>query len=514
MTKIPGTYRTGNKPAEVVSILDWDGVDSTGNNDNTTQFNEALTQAGEVGSLLQVPGGLYATGPLFIKKNSGIEGAAWQTGAITGGTELFLIDGANADHINFLDPPSRYGQLRNLSLSGNSANQTGSSNGVNLVRTSANGFTTGDSFYLANLFIKDYLSSGVNLGGFCNGTTLLRVYSNFNLGRGFNSFAGDIHYLNCEAFSNELAGFDDNGFGSMYSNCKSWFNGENGDPTGANRLPGFWFRPGARGIVAASCYAQENYGHGFWLDNCSGVNVQGSGDGNSITYSEGNIGPSTSRLFDGFHLEGAEDCTIMASCDQFQKSVDPSYNTQRYGIYLDTAAANNSVNAVVERHDKTATTGNFFYQARDVAGSSNTVVINGESLTTPAFVSTVANVSSSTAPNYGLTLLDSSSSFAQVTLPAGTVPAAGTTKSFRTIDATNSAQVIVQDYIDGTLTQPMNSVGDTLILISDGNAWNILVPVLGSSISDPSGGGTVDTEARTAINALIDRLEDAGIIAT
>ncbi len=35
----------------------------------------------------------------------------------------------------------------------------------------------------------------------------------------------------------------------------------------------------------------------------------------------------------------------------------------------------------------------------------------------------------------------------------------------------------------------------------------------GSAVSDPSGGLTVDSEARTAINALIDRLQAIGIIA-
>lgn len=33
------------------------------------------------------------------------------------------------------------------------------------------------------------------------------------------------------------------------------------------------------------------------------------------------------------------------------------------------------------------------------------------------------------------------------------------------------------------------------------------------TISDPSGGSTVDAEARTAINALIDRLQELGLIA-
>ena len=38
-------------------------------------------------------------------------------------------------------------------------------------------------------------------------------------------------------------------------------------------------------------------------------------------------------------------------------------------------------------------------------------------------------------------------------------------------------------------------------------------PILqGATIADPSGGATVDSQARTAINSLIDRLQDLGLI--
>ena len=37
--------------------------------------------------------------------------------------------------------------------------------------------------------------------------------------------------------------------------------------------------------------------------------------------------------------------------------------------------------------------------------------------------------------------------------------------------------------------------------------------VQGATIADPTGGGTQDAEARTAINDLIDRLQDLGLIA-
>ena len=45
-------------------------------------------------------------------------------------------------------------------------------------------------------------------------------------------------------------------------------------------------------------------------------------------------------------------------------------------------------------------------------------------------------------------------------------------------------------------------------------AFHGTTPVIqGATINDPAGGGTQDAEARTAINALIDRLQDKGIIA-
>ena len=45
------------------------------------------------------------------------------------------------------------------------------------------------------------------------------------------------------------------------------------------------------------------------------------------------------------------------------------------------------------------------------------------------------------------------------------------------------------------------------------STYGVTPVVQGSTILDPSGGGTQDAESRTAINALIDRLQDFGIIA-
>ena len=45
------------------------------------------------------------------------------------------------------------------------------------------------------------------------------------------------------------------------------------------------------------------------------------------------------------------------------------------------------------------------------------------------------------------------------------------------------------------------------------SVYGVTPVVQGATISDPSGGGTQDAEARTAINTIIDRLQAFGIIA-
>jgi hypothetical protein len=56
---------------------------------------------------------------------------------------------------------------------------------------------------------------------------------------------------------------------------------------------------------------------------------------------------------------------------------------------------------------------------------------------------------------------------------------------------------------------------DNEIVYWTGSAWAVgVVLTADSKINDPAGGGTVDAEARTAINAIIDALESHGITAT
>ena len=81
---------------------------------------------------------------------------------------------------------------------------------------------------------------------------------------------------------------------------------------------------------------------------------------------------------------------------------------------------------------------------------------------------------------------------------------------------------------DGQLTVNGNLNLSTKNLITDtttgtriGTATNQLLGFYGATpvgrpatVADPTGGGTIDTEARTAINDIIDRLQELGLIAT
>ena len=71
-----------------------------------------------------------------------------------------------------------------------------------------------------------------------------------------------------------------------------------------------------------------------------------------------------------------------------------------------------------------------------------------------------------------------------------------------------------------TITTEKGSAGGTLRGLKIGDATTALLGFYGvtpvdqpATVADPTGGGTIDTEARTAIIAIIDRLQELGLIA-
>jgi hypothetical protein len=71
-----------------------------------------------------------------------------------------------------------------------------------------------------------------------------------------------------------------------------------------------------------------------------------------------------------------------------------------------------------------------------------------------------------------------------------------------------------------TITAEKGSAGGTLRGLKIGDATTALLGFYGvtpvdqpATVTDPTGGGTIDAEARTAINAIIDRLQELGLIA-
>jgi len=78
-------------------------------------------------------------------------------------------------------------------------------------------------------------------------------------------------------------------------------------------------------------------------------------------------------------------------------------------------------------------------------------------------------------------------------------------------DAAND-ELTIQTLVSGTFTD--------FIKIKSGEAtlqmglYGVTPVVQATKISDPSGGGTIDAESRTAINAIIDALEGLGVSAS
>ena len=467
-----------------VNVKDFGAV-GDGVTDDTAAIQAALDYAGSassssesLGASVYCPEGTYLTGSLTIPGRIRIYGDGPYV------TVFKLKAATNASHFNLTSTTNYFNVLENFSMEGNKVNQTGgTSHGINFYRPTSGGITGSGNNRVVNVWVKNYQNHGVVTGGVCNGTTLERVYSNFNDEFGFDNFAGDIVFSNCQAFSNTLTGFNENGVGTQYSNCKAWLNGSNNNPTGSNRFAGFRFRAaglsnGARNIVVTGCFAQENYGHGFHFDgdastNISGVTLSGClADGNGITQIQG---VSTNRIYDGYHLAYAKDCVIQGSAGQFYIESNATWKTQRYALYLDANSSGNIIDLGVIQHDaqtRGGSTGEYFISSSNTM--NNIVNINGDKLIGSDIVSTVAGASVSNEQNFGVTLLDGSSAFTQVIL-GGSAPTAGTVKTFVTIDATNVCQIQVTDYINGsTLQIAMNSVGDTVKLISTGYSWALL----------------------------------------
>lgn len=460
------------------------GAKGDGTTNDTTAVQAALdaasaqvSSADSQGPSVYFPEGTYLTGTLSIPGLIRIYGDGPYS------TVFKLAAGTNDNHFNLTSTTSYFNVLENFSMIGNSANQTGgTSHGINMDKAASGGITAQANHRLVNIWVKDYQNHGVVIGGFSNGSTLERIYSNFNKEFGFNNFAGDTVFSNSQAFNNTKTGFNEQGVNSQYSNCKAWINGDNGDPTGTGRLHGWHFRAsgisnGDRNIVLTGCIAQENYGHGFFFDGDASTNLRGvtlSGclaDGNSITATEA---LSSNRIFDGYHLAYTKDCVIKGAASQFYIATNAAWKTQRYGLYVDQNSSGNSIDISVIQHDaqtRGGSTGEYSISASN--SSSNIISINGDRLLHSDIVSTVAGVSVSDEQKFGLTLLDASSGFTQVTLNTP-VPAAGTTKTFRTIDATNACQIVVNGYKHGTLTLAMSTVGDTTHLMSDGTNWILL----------------------------------------
>jgi hypothetical protein len=123
----------------------------------------------------------------------------------------------------------------------------------------------------------------------------------------------------------------------------------------------------------------------------------------------------------------------------------------------------------------------------------------------------------------GAILVDTTSNHITLTLPTAT----STSLMVYTIKKTSidSNTVIIDanssETIDGELTFTLYKQFDSVKILNDGSNWLIIdyftsasISTQSSKVNDPTGGTTIDSEARTAINAILDTLEAFGLQAS
>jgi len=172
-----------------------------------------------------------------------------------------------------------------------------------------------------------------------------------------------------------------------------------------------------------------------------------------------------------------------------------------------------------------------FSSTLNVAASSTFVGITCGSITQSNQAGlTIGNVGTSTTNRYwrvgntggGFFLgVESSGGGSLFTGTAGYATAFGTITNTSLAFATNNATRVTLSNTALTFTDSINIVFNTGTGTKIGTAtgqkiglWNATPVIQPTAVADATGGGTIDTEARAAINALLSRMRTVGMVAT
>jgi hypothetical protein len=192
------------------------------------------------------------------------------------GKRLRLADGVNATMIVLDNVSNEFCGVEDIWISGNKANQSGTSHGIFFDQTAGSGFQFNDSLHvLRNVLVDNFLTDGIFMGTLCRDFYITACQTRSCDGVGIRLLGTDGYCAGCTSGGSGLEGVILSGANNRTVGLKSF---EAGQVTAAN---GDGYLISTVRSLIAFCEAQDNEQHGF--------NFSGSGRSEGVgLYSDSN----------------------------------------------------------------------------------------------------------------------------------------------------------------------------------------------------------------------------------
>ncbi|MET3808437.1 hypothetical protein ABIB25_005466 [Nakamurella sp. UYEF19] len=299
------------------------GATGDGHTDDTAAFAAAIDSLPGGGGVL-IPNGTYAVQQIRLKRRIVLQGQGWrstllQMPDVSGA--LIVLDDVNVE----------FTRVSSLMLNGNKAQQSQPNAGIGYLNDGGV-FSFYDSNHIVdNVLILNTKGHGLRLSLACREAKVSNVYVLGPDASGFSIGSTDCTFTTCTVGGAGLSGWDLLGPNNKFVSCKGFGNGRLSDSTNDS---GFLIRQSRQNL--ANCEAQDNGGHGFWLQGVVDVTMA-----TCIADSNGSHGVNTS----GFSIFNS----TMVSVLGFQSLNRTGKATQRLGLEI--AGTASSIIATGTCHD-------------------------------------------------------------------------------------------------------------------------------------------------------------------
>jgi hypothetical protein len=244
---------------ERVNVKDFGAV-GDGVTEDTTAINAAITYVnGRGGGEVFFPAGTYLTGQVLIKTKVKLAGESRTSTTIKAKANL------DTDVIKVSSSQDYWYGMRDITVDGNKANQTGGTTGAGCRFTSAATMTNPDGTDSPNCEFMNVWAINCKGHGFWIGEYGMGGHSFYNCvaylcdKAGFEVECPDSYYYNCVAANCGSYGFAMRSANNLLSGCKTFLSGRVTNGEG----DGFYIRAPRNQLVG--CIGQDNYRFGLYM---------------------------------------------------------------------------------------------------------------------------------------------------------------------------------------------------------------------------------------------------------